>query len=158
MSQNPNDRPYQSPEEPPGPPPVPPYVATSQVSARVANPALALMIAAGIGIGIQLLMLVVRLLGVGFGALAAGNQEEAAIQMIAGGAGIVFGLLGIGVGVVIFYGAMRMRAMQGYSLAVASSILAMVPCLSPCCVLGLPLGIWSLVVLLDPTVKEAFHS
>jgi hypothetical protein len=32
----------------------------------------------------------------------------------------------------------------------------MIPCLSPCCCLGLPIGIWALVVLLDNNVKASF--
>lgn len=40
----------------------------------------------------------------------------------------------------------------------AVSILSMVPCVSPCCLLGLPVGIWALVVLNTPEVKQAFRS
>jgi hypothetical protein len=39
----------------------------------------------------------------------------------------------------------------------AASIIAMIPCVSPCCLLGLPIGIWALVVLMKPEVKSAFH-
>ena len=39
-----------------------------------------------------------------------------------------------------------------------ATILAMIPCISPCCLLGLPVGIWSLVVLLDENVKASFRS
>jgi hypothetical protein len=35
-------------------------------------------------------------------------------------------------------------------------VVAMVPCLSPCCILGLPLGIWALIVLMKPEVKSSF--
>lgn len=38
-----------------------------------------------------------------------------------------------------------------------AAILAMIPCVSPCCLLGLPLGIWALIVLLKPEVKAAFQ-
>ena len=37
-----------------------------------------------------------------------------------------------------------------------ASILAMIPCLSPCCLIGLPIGIWALVILMKPEVKAAF--
>jgi len=40
---------------------------------------------------------------------------------------------------------------------VAASIIAMIPCVSPCCCLGLPFGIWALVVLARPAVKSAFQ-
>jgi hypothetical protein len=32
-----------------------------------------------------------------------------------------------------------------------------VPCISPCCLVGLPIGIWALVVLNKPEVKSSFH-
>jgi predicted Zn finger-like uncharacterized protein len=35
-------------------------------------------------------------------------------------------------------------------------ILAMIPCVN-CCILGLPFGIWGLVVLNKPEVKDAFR-
>ena len=63
------------------------------------------------------------------------------------------------VGVVILLGGMKMRGLQGYGLAMAGAILAMIPCCDgPCCLLGLPLGIWALVVLMDQQVKQAFTS
>jgi hypothetical protein len=37
------------------------------------------------------------------------------------------------------------------------TILVMIPCLSPCCILGIPIGIWGLIVLMDPNVKAAFR-
>ena len=37
-----------------------------------------------------------------------------------------------------------------------ASILAVVPCVSPCCLVGLPIGIWALVVLSKPEVKSQF--
>ena len=43
-------------------------------------------------------------------------------------------------------------------LFVTASILAVIPCLSPCFILGIPFGIWALVVINQADVKEAFHS
>jgi hypothetical protein len=64
--------------------------------------------------------------------------------------------IGIFLGLVILVGALKMKNLQSRGLAITSSILAMIPCISPCCVLGLPIGIWSLVVLGQPDVKQAF--
>ncbi len=49
-----------------------------------------------------------------------------------------------------------MISLRWYPLAIAGSVLATIPMVSPCCLLGLPFGIWSLVVLLQPDVKSAF--
>ncbi len=59
-------------------------------------------------------------------------------------------------GLVIF-GATKMLKLQSFGLAMASAIVAMVPCLGPCCCVGLPVGIWALVVLNKPEVKAAFQ-
>jgi hypothetical protein len=50
-----------------------------------------------------------------------------------------------------------MQRLQMYGLAMTSSILAMIPCLSPCCLLGLPFGIWALVILNQDHVKQSFE-
>lgn len=73
---------------------------------------------------------------------------------------MIFSLVGtlvlmIPYGIVIF-GAMRMKQLKNYPLAIAASILAMLPC-SGCCILGLPVGIWSLVVLCNRDIHEAFR-
>ncbi len=66
-------------------------------------------------------------------------------------------LLEIIIAAFIVYAALKMRELQQWGFAVAASILAMLPCISPCCVIGLPIGIWALVVLMRPEVKSAFH-
>jgi len=51
-----------------------------------------------------------------------------------------------------------MMKLNNYGLCIAASIAALVPCLTPCCCLGLPAGVWALVVLCKPEVKAAFGS
>jgi hypothetical protein len=57
----------------------------------------------------------------------------------------------------IIFAAIKMKDMEQWGLAVAASILAMIPCISPCCIIGLPVGIWCLTVLMRPEVKDAFR-
>lgn len=47
---------------------------------------------------------------------------------------------------------------SGRGLGILASILAMIPCIDACCLLGLPVGVWLLVVLLSPDVKAAFRA
>jgi len=49
-----------------------------------------------------------------------------------------------------------MKELRNWTLAMVASILAMVPCIGACCLIGIPIGIWSLVVLMKPEVKAAF--
>jgi tRNA A-37 threonylcarbamoyl transferase component Bud32 len=59
------------------------------------------------------------------------------------------------VGLFIVMGARRMLRLRGYGLAVMAGILAVMP-LSLGFMLGLPMGIWALIVLYRADVQEAF--
>ena len=61
-------------------------------------------------------------------------------------------------GLVIVAGT-KLRSLSNYNLAMAGTILAMIPCCTTwgCCLVGTPVGIWALVVLMDPQVKAAFR-
>ena len=60
--------------------------------------------------------------------------------------------------VVIIAGAVQMMRMKSWGLGLTASILAMVNIGTFCCILGLPAGIWSLVILVRADVKQAFAS
>ncbi|MFY0524990.1 hypothetical protein ACN28I_18160 [Archangium gephyra] len=71
---------------------------------------------------------------------------------------ILFSLLGVGLGGLIAFGGLQMTKLRMYGLAIAASIVATIPCFSCCCcVIGLPVGIWALVVLSRQEVRNAFH-
>ncbi len=127
------------------------------IGEKVKLPAIFLMVVAGLSILWNILSLVLNLAGVGMGGFApGGSQQDRIIQMFSGGIGMVFALLGLLVNSVVIFGAMKMKALTGYTLAMTAAILAIVPC--SCCCLNIPFGIWSLVVLLDSNVKAAFRS
>ncbi len=50
-----------------------------------------------------------------------------------------------------------MRNGENYNLAMAASILAMIPVCSSCCILGLPVGIWAIITLRKDEVKNNFR-
>jgi hypothetical protein len=148
------DNPYQAPVSPTYLPPgqVDPFAAQ-----RVAGPATALIVTAILAIVLQVGATIVNLAGVGMGHALRHNR----IDVFAGATGgihIVSGLFGVIIAVVVLLGAMRMKRLENYGFAMASAILAMIPCFWPCCLLGLPFGIWALVVLSDGSVKAAFRS
>jgi hypothetical protein len=74
---------------------------------------------------------------------------------------IAFGRLTCGVGLVVsplvVLASILMLRARGYWVAVMGSFLAMLDIGCGCCLLGLPFGIWSLVVLLRPETKELFY-
>ncbi|MBN2371271.1 MAG: hypothetical protein JXO72_12375 [Vicinamibacteria bacterium] len=115
---------------------------------------MAMIVVSGIGIVLAIVTIMLRALGIGLGGMAGGDERIA--QYFSGTIGIMTSLIGIAVGGFIIYGAMKMKDLSNYGLALASTILVMIPCLSPCCFLGIPIGIWALVVLLGQDVKSAF--
>jgi hypothetical protein len=123
---------------------------------QVNGPATGLIVVAVLGAIAQVASLVLNLAGTSFMA-SSRMPREAWANMFSGTLGVVSSALGIVVSAVILLGAIKMKRLENYGLAMAASIIAMIPCFSPCCLIGLPIGIWSLVVLLKPEVKSAFH-
>jgi predicted Zn finger-like uncharacterized protein len=127
--------------------------------AAVAGPATALMIVSGLALALSVLSLLGNLLGVGLMAAAPARKgamgpqgPDLAINMIAGVGSAIFGLVYWTIATI---GAVKMKNLSSYGFAMTACILGMLPC-SLCCVLGLPFGIWGLVVLNRPEVKDAF--
>ncbi|MBX3422119.1 MAG: hypothetical protein KF752_11250 [Pirellulaceae bacterium] len=71
---------------------------------------------------------------------------------------LVFNLLALVIGIGLVVAGLRMKAFRSYWLVMTFAVLGMMPCLSNCCIVGLPLGIWAIVVLSDVHVKAAFMS
>jgi hypothetical protein len=61
-------------------------------------------------------------------------------------------------GLLTTIGGICMLARKARGLAIVSAIVTAVPCaLSPCCLFGMPIGIWALIVLFQPDAKAAFR-
>jgi hypothetical protein len=128
--------------------------AESQVSA----PAIALIVTGVIGILGQLVNILLRLLGMGMsGIVAASGDSSGFAGLMSGVVGLVFAIIWLLMGAVVIFGAMKMKSLQSYGLAFAAAVLAAIPCTSPCCFIGLPVGIWAIVVLLNEDVKRSFR-
>jgi predicted Zn finger-like uncharacterized protein len=69
---------------------------------------------------------------------------------------LVAAVIGTGVGIGMIRAGVRMRRLRGYGSAVVWSVASMLPC--TVCLWGLPFGLWALMVLSDPAVKQAFES
>jgi hypothetical protein len=116
------------------------------------------MVTGIIGIVLGALGIGLHLLGIGLASTRAGAKNDQAMANIFSGTfGIIQATLGIIIAVLIIVGTIKMKKLESYGFAMTVSILAMIPCISPCCLLGLPFGIWSIVVLSQPDVKDAFR-
>ena len=67
---------------------------------------------------------------------------------------VTIGLVPAGLSTLMIVGALKMKRLKAYGLAVAASILAIV---SPACLVGLPIGVWALAVLSQRDVRAAFE-
>lgn len=54
----------------------------------------------------------------------------------------------------VILGGVNFVRQKGRGMAMAACILSLIPCLSSCCIFGMPFGIWGLMVLADPNVKQ----
>jgi hypothetical protein len=122
---------------------------------QVNGPAIGLMVVSILEVAFAGLSLLFHLIGVSIlGMNQTSNQPLA--NLMSGTVGILTSIFVLLLGGVILVGAVKMKKLENYGLAMAASIIAMLPC-SACCIAGLPIGIWSLVVLSKPEVKSAFH-
>jgi hypothetical protein len=81
-----------------------------------------------------------------------GEMNEGAFAAGFYGGMICFPLINI----LVLYGAYCLQTARNYGMAYFGCILASIPCCSPCVVLGMPFGIWGIVLLASEDGKRAF--
>lgn len=138
---------------PPSAPLTPPGNAGDQVN----MPATMLLVAGGLGILGQIFNLAVHF-GLFAMSLPFSGGSSAAFGALSSGITVVLSIMGLGVNGFIIYGAMQMKGLKNYTVAIAAAIAAVIPCFSPCpcCFVGIAAGIWAIIVLVKPEVKAAF--
>ena len=134
----------------------------SAALARVSAPATALIVTALLGIVVNLLIaglyaiIFVLLLTGSIPSIGSFDQDPMQL-LIAYGVVVAAAVFGLVMDVLVLAGAARMKRLESYRFALAASIIAAIPGISPCCLLGVPFGIWAIVVLSDDSVKAAFQ-
>lgn len=68
----------------------------------------------------------------------------------------VRGLAGVVINGVMIAGALSMRRLENRTLALAAATFALIPCQCCCCV-SIPFGVWALLMLNRPEVKQSFR-
>lgn len=129
----------------------------SSVSGRVIPPAIALIVVGGLGIAVSLFNVAYafREPDIDPGAPAFIQEMQ---KGSTGPAAIAIQSLFVLVNAFLIFGGVQMMRLKTWGVAVAASIVAMLNFGTFCCVLGLPVGIWSLVILMLSEVKAAFDS
>jgi hypothetical protein len=134
-----------------------PLVTTPVASDQVSGPSVGLLITGILGAALSLLGFVGSLFETGIESIKTHEIIGGYTRIAQGAAGVAFCFVGLLAAGFIIYASLKMKALTQWGLCVAASIIAMIPCISPCCIVGLPIGIWCLVVLTKPEVKTAFH-
>jgi hypothetical protein len=71
---------------------------------------------------------------------------------------MIWGLLILAASAYCIYGAWQMKSLKNFAQARSAAVVAVIPCLGPCCLLGIPFGAWALAVLARPEVQSRFES
>ncbi|HVS69836.1 MAG TPA: hypothetical protein VHQ47_01120 [Phycisphaerae bacterium] len=117
--------------------------------AQVSLPATLLMVVGGCNIASCVYWLLRALIGFGVSSTMGG-------AMVGGVWCFLWMALAIIIGAINIFGGIKMKSLQNYNAALAGAVAAILPC-TCCCIAGLAVGIWSLVVLMKPEVKAAFR-
>jgi hypothetical protein len=128
----------------------------SDVGGRVLPPAICMLIVAIIGLLLNILGVVMAIAGEErvdpnappFLQEFAKNQHGPLAASIQGS----FALLSLAT----IVGSIQMMRRKTWGLSLTASVLSMVNIGNCCCLFGLPFGIWALVALVNPDVKDAF--
>jgi serine/threonine protein kinase len=115
---------------------IPVGAARERIRQRLRNPSIALMIVGALEIGISAWV-----------AISVFKSWEGALPL---------GLPGILKGLAIVLGGWQIQRLRGYKWGIVSCVLAMLPCFTPSILLGLPVGIWTLLVLRRPEIRASF--
>ena len=77
--------------------------------------------------------------------------------MAQGVGGVIGAIIGLCCDGIVIYGALQMKSLKNYGMSMAAAIIALLPCISCGCLIGLVGGIWGIVALNDPVVKSSFR-
>jgi hypothetical protein len=123
----------------------------------VAGPAISLMVVAGICIALLMISIPfdIFLLVTGLAAKLDRGGIDPTLKVVVR---TIWAFVLLAASGYVFWGALQMKQLTNYSLAKTAAIVACVPCLGPCCLLGIPFGAWALNVLGRPEVMKSFEN
>ena len=124
---------------------------------KVMAPAIALLVVGGLGLALSIFSCIWSM--VAPPPVVDPNAPPFVQQFMQGGVGpLALAIQGVFLVVngLIIAGGIQMLRLRSYTLSMTSTILAMINIGNCCCLVGIPVGIWGLVILLQPDVKAAF--
>ena len=152
------ENPFQPTPGAPVPPRMPPQHGSPNVGGLVLPPAIIMLVAAILGVILAI-----------FGLYAALGPPPPPLdpnapdwlkqlqQQTQGSSTAITQGLFIVMNLAIIVCAIMMIRMKSWGASLTGSILSIINIGNCCCILGLPVGIWGIIVLTQPKVKDAFH-
>ena len=139
-----------------------------QIAEAVRAPAIALLVYGIIGIANALLGVVGSFFGASINAwmFERLEKEGVVVPSFVSAAGRAAGLLvnllsnffALALAGLITYAGLRMPKLRDHGICMAGAIAALLPCGGCCCLIGMPIGIWALIVLNRADVRASFQS
>lgn len=128
---------------------------------RVSGPGMALIVFGLLGMFLGMLATLVYVLILGGNLPPAPNPFLAdlykELRATADATDLVIAVVQTGVAMLCIIGGIKIRALRNRGLCLVVAVLATIPCTTPCCCVGMPFGLWALIVLLDGQVSAAFE-
>ncbi len=86
------------------------------------------------------------------------RMMEPFLKMATGPARFAWPVVGLGANAFIIFGAVMMRQLKGWPIALIAAVFATLPCCfnGCCCIFTMPAGIWCLTLLLKDDIKQQF--
>ena len=129
-------------------------IVPPEVEKKVKGPAIGLIVTGALGALAAVARLVAQ---IAFPEYMRQSMEgmDPRVARYAEAGGYVWMLVWLASCVFILIGGLKMRRLENWLFALLANIVAIIPCFG-CCCLGVPIGIWGLIVLQDEKVKDAF--
>lgn len=146
----------------------PPPPAGPDARAQLSTPAILLIVAAGLSIAYGLFSVVTTALTSGspdfmlkfINDAALRDQIREAMKQSDKNSALNYGwpMIIVLANAFVVFGAVQMKSLRAYPLALSAAIISAIPCLFTgcCCITSMPVGIWAIVLLVRPEVKSQF--
>ena len=125
-------------------------LSEAELERRIAPPALAMLVVAALSI----LLLAVSIFADPIRALCdLGGFQLREPNALVAAMDLFYRLFMLAVATLVLIGSLQLLRQRSWILGLTAAVLLLVPCLGPCCLLGMPIGAWTLFVLLQPDVR-----
>ena len=131
--------------------------ATAVAAALVNAPAICLIVVHAIGIIGELVSMTTGFSPAALDGIQGMDPQVRKFLIQLSTMNVPLNILGVVISSFCLFGAISMMNLRNHTVCIVAAVVTILPCSGCCCGLGLAAGIWALIVLLKPEVREAFH-